>query len=328
MTKFNSKGRNITGILLLDKPINITSNQALQCVKRFYNARKAGHTGSLDPLANGMLPICFGEATKFSQFLLEADKGYLVTGKLGVVTASGDADSPILATRPVGKLSTNLMEETLKAFRGKIAQLPSMYSAIKQNGQPLYKLARQGVVVDRASRDVMIYNLKLLDLQDDLIKLEVFCSKGTYIRTLVADIGEKLGCGAYVTELRRLSVGHYQAEEMIAFAKLKELAGGGDGDGDGEQQADSGQGTSVNAPSSSKFASLDALLLPVESILTNTNELQITDEMVYYLRLGQAVLIPKTPRSGYVKLKNKRNQFIGVGEVTEDGKVAPKRILG
>ena len=200
-----NRGRRVDGILLLDKPQGITSNEALQQVKRAYGAAKAGHTGSLDPLATGMLPICLGEATKFSQYMLDADKVYITTAKLGVRTDTGDAEGEVVSERPVAVGQADI-EQALEQFRGEITQLPSMFSAIKVDGQPLYKLAREGKEVDRPSREVSIYRLELLDVRGDEVDLEVHCSKGTYIRTLVEDLGEVLGCGAHVTMLRRLSV--------------------------------------------------------------------------------------------------------------------------
>jgi len=209
--------RNISGILLLDKPVGFTSNEALQTVKKIFSANKAGHTGSLDPNASGMLPICFGEATKFSQFLLEANKRYLVTGKLGETTASGDSECEIIEKRIVKDIGVKSFERILPKFRGKISQLPPMYSAIKHKGQPLYKLARQGIEIKRDSREINIYELQLLDFKNDLAEFDIYCSKGTYVRTLIVDIGEELGCGAHVVALRRLVVVPYQAEQMVSL---------------------------------------------------------------------------------------------------------------
>lgn len=295
--------RNINGILLLDKPTGMTSNDALQKVKHLYQARKAGHTGSLDPLATGMLPICFGEATKFSRFLLEANKKYLVTGKLGVITASGDVDSEIIEEREIGRISDKKIEKVLMQFRGKISQVPSMFSAIKHQGQPLYKLARQGIEIEREPREVTIYNLELLAFQAGLVKLAVSCSKGTYIRTLVADIGEALGCGAHVVELRRPSVDPYREDQLIKLDALYDLFAKRD------------------------FATLNALLLPIETMLTDWNEVQLSEDMIYYLNQGGALIVPHAPTSGWVKLKSKSGDFLGVGEILPDGKVAPRRLI-
>ena len=206
--------RDVHGILLLDKPAGMTSNQALQATKRLLQARKAGHTGSLDPLATGLLPLCFGEATKVSQFLLEADKRYQVVLRLGESTNTYDAEGEVTAVRPVS-LDRARLEQALTRFRGGIDQIPPMYSAIKQEGQPLYKLARAGITVDRPPRRVQIHEIRLLDWQDSRLELEVACSKGTYIRSLAHDLGEVLGCGAHVAALRRLGTGGFDIGQAI-----------------------------------------------------------------------------------------------------------------
>ena len=288
------------GILLLDKPAGMTSNEALQIVKKIYGARKAGHTGSLDPLASGMLPICLGQATKFSQFLLEADKCYRVIGKLGIKTTTGDAEGEIIKERELKNISTANIKKILPKFRGEIQQIPSMYSALKHKGQPLYKLARQGITVDRQPRTVTIYKLELLGFKKDLLELEIYCSKGTYIRTLIEDIGDELKCGAHVVALRRLSCGGYNEDQMITLQQIKELA---------TQKA------------------ITSLLLPVESMVAEWPEVQLSEAAVYYLRQGQAIIAPYAPSEGKVRLKMKDGRFIGVGEILEDGKVAPRRLL-
>ncbi|MDR1012514.1 MAG: tRNA pseudouridine(55) synthase TruB [Coxiellaceae bacterium] len=295
--------KSISGVLLLDKPVGFSSNDALQIVKKLFKASKAGHTGSLDPNASGMLPICFGEATKFSQFLLNADKRYLVTGKLGETTASGDAESEVLTKRSVNGISVKICERILSQFMGKILQTPPMYSAVKYQGQPLYKLARLGIEVERSPREVNIYKLQLLKLVDNLITLEIFCSKGTYIRTLVADIGEIIGCGAHVVSLRRLAVGPYQEDAMITLNELKKLI-----IHDGYFQE------------SSK-------LLPIESMLDGMSEVVLTDDMIHYAFLGQKVLVVNAPESGLVQLKNKDGKFVGVGEVILCGKISPRKMI-
>ena len=220
MTKFK---RDVNGILLLDKPIGITSNAALQTVKRLYAAKKAGHTGSLDPLATGMLPICFGKATKISAQLLDADKTYQVTAQLGIKTATGDKEGEIIAEKPVATFTLSQMEKTLENFRGPIQQIPPMYSALKHQGQPLYKLARRGITIERLPRSVTIHQLDLINFADDVIELYVRCSKGTYIRTLIEDIGEALGCGAHVISLRRLTVAKFLEKNMITLDQVCNL---------------------------------------------------------------------------------------------------------
>ncbi len=296
--------RDISGILLLDKPIGLSSNEALQIVKRLFKAKKAGHTGSLDPMASGMLPICFGEATKFSQFLLEADKSYLVTGKLGEITSSGDSETPVIEKRTVKQgLSHAEIEGVLNKFRGNILQIPPMYSALKHQGQPLYKLARQGIDIERAPRGVVISKLDLVDYQDHLITLDISCSKGTYVRTLIVDIGEALGCGACSIALRRLVVGPYRADQMVQMDTIEKLA------------------------SASDYNGLDKLLYSIDSMLDYVPAVKLTPDMLHYIRLGNPILVPNAPVSGLVRLYCKNDLFYGIGEVLADGRVAPKRLI-
>jgi len=221
MKKYES--RQVDGILLSDKPIGISSNRALQKIKHLFQAKKAGHTGTLDVLASGMLIICFGKTCKLASKFLNMDKTYQATAKLGIKTTTCDAEGEILATKPTDKITKELIETTLQKFRGEIMQTPSMYSALKHKGTPLYKLARKGIEVERSPRQVNIYELRLLEWSKDILKLEVCCSKGTYIRNLVDDIGEVLGCGAYITELRRLSIGKFHAAEMHTIEELHQL---------------------------------------------------------------------------------------------------------
>lgn len=295
--------RKINGILLLDKPRGISSNEALQIVKRCYHAQKAGHTGSLDPLATGMLPLCFGEGTKFSQFLLESDKRYFVTGKLGVTTASADSEGEVIAEKSIAGITTETIQQVLPKFRGKISQIPSMFSALKHKGEPLYKLARQGIEVAREPREINIYALNFVSFEADLLSLEVHCSKGTYVRTLIADIGDALGCGAHVVTLRRLSVGPFEEQRMVKLGDVQELA------------------------AASKMQELDQLLLPLDSIFDGWNEVKLSNDMVFYVQQGNPVIVPKAPTSGMVKLVTKDGVFIGVGEILPDGRVAPRRLV-
>lgn len=255
-----SAKRNVNGILLLDKPRGMTSNAALQAVKRLYMARKAGHSGSLDPIAEGLLPICFGEATKFSRFLLESDKHYQLTARLGIRTDSGDTEGKIIQEREVPTLSLSELETVLERFRGPISQIPSMFSAIKVNGQPLYKLARQGIEIERNSRPITIYSLMTLSFEGDILKLEVKASKGTYIRTLVDDIGETLGCGAHVVELRRLGAGPYTAEQMVDLEHLRKI------EASGNREA------------------LEAYLLPLDSSVSDWPDVKLSEAAAYYLK--------------------------------------------
>ena len=297
------RGREVNGILLLDKPAGITSNGALQVVKRMFAAAKAGHTGSLDPLATGMLPICFGEATKFSQFLLDADKSYLVTAKLGVVTDTGDADGQVLRETAVA-VDADTIRAALMDFVGEIEQTPSMFSAIKHNGQPLYKLARQGIEVERKSRRVTIHRITVLDVRADELDFEVACTKGTYVRSLVEDLGEKLGCGGHVQSLRRLSAGPYPAERMLTLDQL------------GAMKEQGG------------FEAIDEQLLPLSTSVADWPAVELGDNAAFYLLQGQAVMASDRPRDGWVSLYQASDKrFLGVGEILEDGRIAPRRLV-
>lgn len=297
----NRQRREINGILLLDKPIGLSSNQALSEIKRLFNAKKAGHTGSLDPLASGMLPVCFGEATKLSPFLLEADKQYFVELKLGVRTATGDAEGAIIATREVPIISDSLLEKVFDNFRGEIAQIPSMFSALKFQGKPLYAYARQGIEIERSSRLVNIRNLQLLYCRQDVVAITVTCSKGTYIRTLVDDIGEALTSGAFVITLRRIYVGPYKDQKMWTLDELSKAK--------------------------DNFDQLDCSLLPIESALMNWPEVKLTESVIFYIKQGQPVIIPRAPTSGFVRLTSHYGKFIGIGQILDDGRVAPRRLV-
>ncbi len=301
-------GREVDGILLLNKPIGINSNMALQRVKRLFHARKAGHTGSLDNMASGLLPLCLGEATKLSGFLLEADKHYQAECTLGMTTTTGDAMGEVLQTRSTLDIDEKRIHQVIKSFTGPIQQIPPMYSAIKQKGEPLYKLARQGKVVERQPRSIMIYKLTVLNFLENRISIEVHCSKGTYIRTLAEDIGEALGCGAYVSGLHRVKVGDYR--DMLNFETLEHYAKQG-------------------------FYALDTLLIPMHSALSHWPTVNLTSELAYYVRQGQAVQVALAPSSGWVKLfvvsphslKDCSNPFIGIGQVLDDGRIAPRRLI-
>jgi tRNA pseudouridine55 synthase len=294
-------GRPVDGILLLDKPIGLTSNAALQQVKRLFGARKAGHTGSLDPLATGMLPICFGEATKLSGFLLDSDKSYQAVIQLGVRTRTGDAEGDVLERRDASGVTRAMIDEVLLEFNGDIKQIPPMYSALKQNGQPLYKLAHQGIVVERQARKVTIHDLQVTGFASDRLSISVRCSKGTYIRTLAEDIGDQLGCGAHIAELRRDGVGTFAGEHIVTMDSLERL------DGDTEQ--------------------LDRLLLGPDQALLDWPEISLGDDVAYFLKRGQPVLVPKSPGQGYVRVYNRSQNFLGVGHILDDGRLAPKRLL-
>ncbi len=302
MARRRPRGRDVTGILLLDKPVAITSNDALQRVKRIYRAAKAGHTGSLDPLADGLLPVCLGAATKLSAFLLDADKKYRVRARLGVTTTTADAEGEILEERPADDVTEAALQAVLPRFTGKIEQVPPMYSALKHKGQRLYKLAREGVEVEREPREVQIYSLALGEFSPPEFELEVHCSKGTYVRTLVEDIGKALGCGAHVTALRRTAVGPYGEDRLVGWDAIEAAA---------EEGLDA----------------LDALLLPLDTALGAWPEVRLSADTAYYLKRGQPVLVPKAPTSGWVRLYDQGQRFIGVGEVEEDGRIAPRRLM-
>lgn len=291
--------RPLDGMLLLDKPMGYSSNQALQRVKRLFQARKAGHAGSLDPLATGMLPICFGRATKFSQFLLDADKHYQVTIKLGVRTTTSDSEGDIVETRDVPVLTIAQIDQVCERFRGKQMQIPSMFSALKYQGQPLYKLARQGITVEREPRPIHIYELSILNYQSDELEMSVRASKGTYIRTLADDLGQALGCGAHVSALRRLSVAGYAAHQMVTMQMLESLV---------------------------ELNHIDQLLIPIASIVSHLPEVTITQSMLFYLMHGQSISLAHLPSEGLVRLSQNDGKFAGVGEV-QAGKISPKRLV-
>jgi len=300
------KGRNISGIVLLDKPLGITSNTALQKVKRLYNAAKAGHTGSLDPLATGLLPLCFGEATKVSGFLLDADKSYLATIKLGVKTSSADAEGEIIETRPVDNYTQTQINTAIEKFLGDIEQIPPMHSALKVDGQPLYKLAHQGKSIERKSRAVHIYHIDVIHYENDILEIDVACSKGTYIRTLAEDIGEELGCGAHLIALRRTASGPFDIEESITLEKIEELTK------DAKEQG---------------YEKADNELMPAEEALHDWASVDLSEDAAFYLCRGQAVQVPNAPTSGLVRLFSEEKGFLGIGEILDDGRVKPHRLF-
>lgn len=299
------KGRDIDGLLLLDKPEGLSSNQTLQAVKRLFKARKAGHTGSLDPLATGLLPICLGEATKISTYLLGARKHYRVCAKLGIRTDSADAQGRVIDRREVPKLDKQVLENAMEPLRGDIEQLPPMYSALKHKGQRLYELARAGIEVERRARPVRIERFELLQKERDLLEFDIQCSSGTYIRTLVDDLGENLGCGAHVTVLRRLSVSPFETPRMYTLEELDHL------------MADSG------------IEALDSTLLQIDSALSHWPAIYLDGDMSYFIGQGQAVRVTFDPGNGKkVRLYDERKAcFLGMGEILEDGWVSPKRLM-
>jgi tRNA pseudouridine55 synthase len=294
--------RNVSGIILLDKPKGFSSNAALQKVRWLLNAEKAGHTGSLDPLATGVLPLCFGEATKFSQYLLDADKGYETVMQMGVTTTTADAEGEVIERRDV-TVGRDDIEAVLPRFRGPISQIPPMYSALKRDGQPLYKLARAGEVVEREARSVTIARLEMLGCEGEQARLAVACSKGTYIRTLVEDIGQALGCGAHVAELRRTQAGPFVLAQTVTLDELERV------------HADGGN------------EAVDRFLLPSDSGLEHWARVQFSEHSAFYWLHGQAVRAPDSPQSGMVRVYDHTARFIGIGEVSEDGRIAPRRLI-
>ncbi|HET7922105.1 MAG TPA: tRNA pseudouridine(55) synthase TruB [Gammaproteobacteria bacterium] len=292
--------RDVHGVLLLDKPIGMTSNQALQHVRRLFSARKAGHTGSLDPLASGLLPLCFGEATKVSSFLLDADKRYAVVARLGVRTRTGDAEGEVLETRPVPVFTEAVLEQALSRFRGEIEQVPPMYSALKHQGQRLYDLAREGIEVERAPRRVTIHALERVRHDAGELELRVRCTKGTYIRTLVEDLAAALGTLGHVTALRREALGPYGGEglPMHGLEALRNLTP----------------------------PELDACLLPLDSAVSHWPAVRLGADAAWYFSRGQAVVVPGAPTTGWLRVYE-GERFMGLGEVIPDGRVTPKRLL-
>jgi tRNA pseudouridine55 synthase len=303
MARRRQRGRNVNGILLLDKPPGLSSNQALQRVKRLFDAAKAGHTGSLDPLATGLLPLCLGYTTKFSAFLLDADKRYRVRIRLGETTETADAEGEVIATAPTDGITDEQVRAVVAGFVGTIEQLPPMYSAVKHEGQRLYKLAREGKEVERTPRQIKIHAIDVVDLPLPDLICDVHCSKGTYVRTLAEDIGQRLGCGAYVAGLRRTGVGPY-VEGETAFVTMDQ----------------------VEAAAELGHAALDAMLLPLDSALGHCPAVKLSADAAFYLAQGQPVMVPKAPTEGLVRLYDSVGAFVGVGEILEDGKIQPKRL--
>lgn len=297
------KGRDVNGILVIDKPQGVTSNGILQQVKRLYGAAKAGHTGALDPLATGVLPLCFGEATKFSQMMLDSDKAYITTAKLGIRTETGDSEGAVVEEKPVPALTEAQVEAVLENFRGDIQQVPSMYSALKHQGKPLYEYAREGIVIDRPARPVTIYELKLLAVREQELDLAVTCTKGTYIRSLVEDIGEALGCGAHVSALRRTLASGYTLANACDVKDLEAMRERGD--------------------------SLDGLLLPPESALTMFPEHRLAGPALVSILNGQPVRIPGQSLEGFVRIYGDRS-FVGLAEAMPEGddtNLVPRRLV-
>ncbi|WP_312277588.1 tRNA pseudouridine(55) synthase TruB [Kosakonia cowanii] len=309
MSRPRRRGRDVHGVLLLDKQQGASSNDVLQKVKRLYNANRAGHTGALDPLATGMLPICLGEATKFSQYLLDSDKRYRVIARLGQRTDTSDADGQVVEERPVTFNAAELAS-ALESFRGNTQQIPSMYSALKYQGKKLYEYARQGIEVPREARPITVYELLFIRHEGDELELEIHCSKGTYIRTIIDDLGEKLGCGAHVIYLRRLAVSRYPIERMVTLEQLQALV----------QQAEQQEIPAAEL--------LDPLLMPMDSPASDFPVVNIPSVVAAYFKNGQPVRASTTPAEGLVRVKEgEEGKFIGMGEIDDQGRVAPRRLV-
>ncbi|BGI50986.1 MAG: tRNA pseudouridine(55) synthase TruB [Arsenophonus endosymbiont of Ceratovacuna japonica] len=303
--------REVHGVLLLDKPTELLSNDALQKVRRLFNAKKAGHTGTLDFIATGMLPICLGEATKFSQFLLNSDKRYYVIARLGQRTDTLDSYGKIICQRPV-EITQNQLNKTLDTFRGNLIQIPPMYSALKYNGKPLYKYARKGINIERKGRSINIYDLQFKSWKENKLELIIHCSKGTYIRTIIDDLGELLGCGAHIISLRRLQIANYSIEQMVTINKLYIL----------KQQAEL-KGISLEKQ-------LDSLLLPIDAIVNHLPEVNISLFIATYFKQGQSIIVIDNNLKLGSKVRvteGNMRKFIGIAEIKKKNIIVPRRLV-
>jgi len=302
MSRRNPKGREINGIVLLDKDTGLSSNAILQKVKRLFFAKKAGHTGALDPLASGILPICLGQATKVAGFLLADDKRYFVRGQFGQITDTADAEGEVIKTQPFEHLTDEEIRMAVNQFVGDIEQIPPMYSALKKDGQPLYKLARQGIEVDRPPRPVTIHHIDYLGYEQGVVSLEVSCSKGTYIRTLIEDIGNNLGCGAHVIELRRTGFAHIDITQTIKFSDLEKLA-------------------------TDDYQKLDEKIFATQDMLPNFDSVYLDEQQTIDIKYGRSIDFDTPHPFEIIKLFDHHKQFLGVGELNEDGGIKPKRLF-
>jgi len=289
--------REIDGVFLLNKPLGFSSNQALKKIQWLFNAKKAGHTGTLDPMASGLLPICIGEATKFSHRLLEANKTYIATIQLGVTTTTGDQEGEVVSQKDV-VLKPNQLQETLQKFTGDIAQIPPMFSALKFEGKPLYEYARQGIEIERKSRQVTIYDIALNKIEESIVILEVNCSKGTYIRTLAEDIGHALGCGAYLKGLERTQTGNFQLSDALTIEAIEAMS----------------------------MASREKTLLPVDTLLEGLASIELTLTETEAIKKGQAIDF-NGKNDKELRLYGVSGQFLGVGQPDLQGRLFPKRLI-
>jgi tRNA pseudouridine55 synthase len=309
------KGREISGIIVLNKPLGLSSNQVLQKIKWLLGAKKAGHTGALDPMASGVLPLCFGDATKFSQVLLESSKGYITTCKLGEIRSTGDQDGEIVSTKPVPEFDAASIEKILQQFRGLITQVPPMYSALKHEGRPLYELARKGIELDLKTlkqRQVTIHSLQVLAIRQDVgeIDLEVVCSKGTYIRSLVEDIGNQVGCGAYVSMLHRTQAGPFSEAQCIDYQTLLDLE-------------------EAYPVATDRQAVMDDMLIHSAEAIPDWPKVELTLREGHKILHGQRVKtsFPLTPQVQLWVNTPEGVVFVGVGDITDNGTLIPKRVF-
>ncbi|MDX1460415.1 MAG: tRNA pseudouridine(55) synthase TruB [Xanthomonadales bacterium] len=293
------RGRPVHGVVLLDKQAGMGSNTALQRVRRVFNAEKAGHTGTLDPFATGMLPICLGEATKTAAFLLDSDKTYTARAVLGQATDTGDTEGHITKTLPVPELDRNTIESALAGFVGQTEQVPPMYSAIRHGGRKLYDLARAGIKVDRKARTVLIHELRLVEWNSPYLIFDVHCGKGTYIRTLAEDLARKLGCCAHLDALRRRTVAHFEARNMVSLDTLREAAASG---------------------------SLETFLLPADAALAHWPVTTLESQAASRFRNGNPVDV-SSAASGMYRVVDANGSLLGLGEISPAGKLSPRRVF-
>ena len=289
--------REIDGVFLLDKPLGFSSNQALKKIQWLFNAKKAGHTGTLDPMATGLLPICLGEATKFSHRLLDAHKSYIATIQLGITTSTGDQEGEVISEKKV-VLNEAQLKDTLKKFIGDTTQIPPMYSALKFEGKPLYEYAREGIEIERKSRQIKIFDIKLINIEKSIITIEVLCSKGTYIRTLAEDIGQTMGCGAHLKGLERTQTGNFQLSEALSIEALEAMP----------------------------MASREKALMPIDVLLEELSSIKLNMAELDAIKKGQSIdFMSKNDKE--VRLYSPSGQFVGVGQSDLKGRLFPKRLI-
>ena len=289
--------REIDGVFLLDKPLGFSSNQALKKIQWLFNAKKAGHTGTLDPMATGLLPICLGEATKFSHRLLDAHKSYIATIQLGITTSTGDQEGEVISEKKV-VVNEAQLKDTLKKFIGDTTQIPPMYSALKFEGKPLYEYAREGIEIERKSRQIKIFDIKLINIEKSIITIEVLCSKGTYIRTLAEDIGQTMGCGAHLKGLERTQTGNFQLSEALSIEALEAMP----------------------------MASREKALMPIDVLLEELSSIKLNMAELDAIKKGQSIdFMSKNDKE--VRLYSPSGQFVGVGQPDLKGRLFPKRLI-